>query len=115
MSYEEIQGEIMTMSDNVEPGLSGTSTDWEGAQEQDYIHVHWSWPGGITGIDWYYLSGQLLQIENIAKDPTLEDNEKRTQINEIVFTSVTALINSYSFDDMHQYYDEKNPSCITVG
>ena len=46
MPYEEIQGEIMTMANNVDLGLSGTSTDYEGAQSQTF-RVRWIIQGGF--------------------------------------------------------------------
>ena len=50
MPYEEIQGEVVTMSDNLEAGFSGESTDWNGAllnsQDEDawgtFRNHYWS-------------------------------------------------------------------------
>lgn len=47
MPYEEIQGEVVTMSENSDVGFSGQSTDWPGAQ-QAFVKVYWTSTGGIT-------------------------------------------------------------------
>lgn len=79
MPYEEINGEIMVMSNDAEPGLSGTSTDYNGADSHTF-EVRWVYPGGISSIDWHGLN-ENYQITNIAEDTGIAREVKINSIN----------------------------------
>lgn len=107
MPYEEIQGEIMTMANNVDLGLSGTSTDYEEAQSHTF-RVRWSYPGGISGTSWSGLNNSD-EITNIANG--VDTNEgKINSINGIIYDHVRTLLTTGGWDEFYAMH--KN--CITI-
>ena len=108
MPYEEINGEIMVMSNDAEPGLSGTSTDYEGAQSQTF-EVRWVYPGGIINLDWNVLNGNN-QITDIAEETSLPRETKINNINGIVYSHVRDLLTIEGWDDFYDVYG----GCVTI-
>lgn len=108
MPYEEINGEIMVMSNDAEPGLSGTSTDYEGAQSQTF-EVRWFYPGGIINLGWNALDDNG-QITSIAGDNSLSREIKINNINGIVYSHVRNLLTTEGWDDFYDHYYE----CVTI-
>ena len=108
MPYEEINGEIMVMSNDAEPGLSGTSTDFEGAQSQTF-EVRWVYPGGIISLDWSALNDNG-QITNIVEDNSLSRETKINNINGIVYSHVRNLLTTEGWDDFYDIYG----GCVTI-
>ena len=106
MPYEEIQGEIMTMANNVDLGLSGTSTDYEGAQSQTF-RVRWIYPGGISGGNW---SGINEQSINAIAGSSESDKNKINSINEIVYNYVKTLLTTDGWDAFYDTYG----GCIDI-
>lgn len=106
MPYEEIQGEIMTMANNVDLGLSGTSTDYEGAQSQTFL-VKWHYPGGISGINWSEINEQ--SIDDIAGSSE-SDKNKINSINGIVYNYVKTLLTTEGWDAFYDTYG----GCIEI-
>lgn len=107
MPYEEIQGEIMTMANNVDLGLSGTSTDYEGAQSQTF-HVRWSYPGGISGTSWSGLNDSA-EITSIANGSDTNEG-KINSINGIIYAHVRTLLTEGGWDAFYA----SHASCITI-
>ena len=108
MPYEEINGEIMVMSNDAEPGLSGTSTDYEGAQSQTF-EVRWLYPGGIINLGWNALDDND-QITSIAGDNSLSRETKINNINGIVYSHVRNLLTTEGWDDFYDNYGV----CVTI-
>ena len=107
MPYEEIQGEVVTMANDTELGLSGTSTDYEGAQSQTF-EVRWSYPAGIANINWDGLD-ENYQITSIAESSDSREH-KINEINGQVYGHVRELLTTEGWD---LFYD-KYVSCITI-
>ena len=113
MPYEEIQGEVVTMSDNLEAGFSGESTDWDGA-DQTFVKVYWTSTGGIiNSSNWADFNDNNRIIEAI-NNPDLSVEEKREEINSIIYPQVTALLNSHD-EDAWGAFRNQYWSCVTVG
>lgn len=113
MPYEEIQGEVVTMSDNLEAGFSGESTDWNGA-DQTFVKVYWTSTGGIINSgDWADFNDNNSIIDAI-KNSDLSVAEKREEINSIIYPQVTALLNSQD-EDAWGTFRNHYWSCVTVG
>lgn len=108
MPYEEINGEIMVMSNDAEPGLSGTSTDYEGAQSQTF-EVRWVYPGGIINLGWNALDDND-QITSIAGDNSLSRETKINNINGIVYSHVRNLLTTEGWDNFYDNYG----GCVTI-
>lgn len=107
MPYEEIQGEVVTMANDTELGLSGTSTDYKGAQSQTF-EVRWNYPGGIANKDWDGINDSN-QITKIAESSA----SRETKINEIngqVYGHVRELLTTHGWDPFYDSYK----SCITI-
>lgn len=122
MQYEEIQGEIITMSNEVESGISGNSTDWDGALNKA-IEVRWTYPGGISsmynaayGDIWGgEIGGQIDVLIKQYESGELNVAPFRTQVNEIVYKRVTQLLNygseaEISWNEWKDTYE----NCVTV-
>lgn len=108
MPYEEINGEIMVMSNDAEPGLSGTSTDYNGADSHTF-EVRWVYPGGISNLNWHALDDNY-QITNIAENTGIAREEKINSINGIVYGHVRDLLTIEGWDDFYDHYSE----CVTI-
>lgn len=108
MPYEEIQGEIMTMSAEVNSGISGVSTDYEDAQSQTF-QVRWIYPGGISGMDWVNLNNSGA-IDNIVAQET-SNQEKINSINGIVYNYIRELLTVDGWDEFHDKYGK---SCVSI-
>ena len=107
MPYEEIQGEVVAMANDTELGLSGTSTDYEGAESHTF-EVRWSYPAGIANKNWDGLNNND-QITNIAES----SDARETKINEIngeVYGHVRVLLTTEGWDLFYDNYE----SCITI-
>ena len=107
MPYEEIQGEVVAMANDTELGLSGTSTDYVGAQSQTF-EVRWNYPGGIVNIDWNGLNDSN-QIDDIATG----SDSRETKINNIngqVYGHVRELLTIEGWDPFYDKYS----SCVTI-
>ena len=107
MPYEEIQGEVVAMANDTELGLSGTSTDYVGAQSQTF-EVRWNYPGGIVSMNWDGLNDSN-QITKIAESSA----SRETKINEIngqVYGHVRELLTTHGWDSFYDSYE----SCITI-
>ena len=122
MAYEQISGEIMTMSNNVETGISGISTDWEGALNRA-IEVRWTYPGGISSLNsdpygdiWGGEIGSRIHELTLSYDSgALDASSFRTRVNQIVYQRVTQLLNQG--DDVSPSWNgwkESYESCVTV-
>lgn len=122
MAYEQISGEIMTMSNNVETGISGISTDWDGALNRA-IEVRWTYPGGISSLNsapygdiWGGEIGSRIDELILSYDSgALDASSFRTQVNQIVYQRVTQLLNQG--DDVSPSWNgwkESYESCVTV-
>lgn len=122
MQYEEIQGEIITMSNEVESGISGNSTDWDGALNKA-IEVRWTYPGGISSMNnatygdiWGgEIGDQIDVLINQYESGALNVASFRTQVNEIVYKRVTQLLNygseaEISWNEWKDTYE----NCVTV-
>ena len=108
MTYEQIEGEIMTMSVETDSGFSGISTDYEGAQSQTF-QVRWIYPGGITSKDWHGLDDNG-EITSIAAQE-VSNQEKSNKINGIVYAHIKDLLTIHGWDEFH---DEYGSSCVTI-
>ena len=108
MPYEEINGEIMVMSNDAEPGLSGTSTEYDGADSHTF-EVRWVYPGGIINFNWHGLNDNY-QITNIADDTGIQREEKINSINGIVYGHVKDLLTIEGWDYFYDHYSE----CVTI-
>lgn len=107
MPYEEIQGEVVTMANDTELGLSGTSTDYEDAQSHTF-EVRWSYPAGIANKNWDGLNDNN-QITDIAGS----SDSREAKINEIngqVYGHVRELLTTAGWDLFYDKYE----SCITI-
>ena len=123
MPYEEIQGEIMTMSYNdAEPGVSGVSTETPGALNKS-VEVRWVYPGGISGLNnatygdiWGGQIGSLVQeVINQYETGSLDIASFRTQVNSIVYSRVTGLLNQGAdVDPSWNEWKETYVSCVTI-
>ena len=122
MPYEEIQGEVVTMSDNLEAGFSGESTDWDGALNRA-IEVRWTYPGGISslynapyGDIWGgEIGSRIDELISSYDSGALDASSFRTQVNQIVYQRVTQLLNQG--DDVSPSWNgwkESYESCVTV-
>ena len=113
MPYEEINGEVVTMALNDDIGFSGESTDFPG-EHQTYIKVYWNSTSGITRMGSWAGFNNDEKITTILGDSSLSDEEKKTEINKVIYPQVTALLNSTDRDAWgsfrNQYY-----GCVTVG
>ena len=107
MPYEEIQGEVVAMANDTELGLSGTSTDYEGAQSQTF-EVRWNYPGGIVDISWDGINNDN-QITDIA-DSSASRETKINEINGEVYGHVRVLLTTEGWDSFYDNY----VSCITI-
>ena len=107
MPYEEIQGEVVAMANDTELGLSGTSTDYEGAESQTF-EVRWNYPGGIVNINWDGLDDNN-QITNIAESSDARET-KINNINGYVYGHVRDLLTIDGWDPFYDTYG----NCITI-
>ncbi len=113
MPYEEINGEVVTMALNDDIGFSGESTDFPG-EHQTYIKVYWNSTNGITRMgDWAEFNNDE-EITTILGNSSLSDEDKKTQINEIIYHQVTALLNSIDEDAWGSFRNHYY-GCVTVG
>ena len=108
MPYEEIQGEIMTMSAEVDSGISGISTDYDEAQNHAF-QVRWVYPGGISGKDWHGLNDSHTIDNIVARE--ISNDEKINSINGEVYNHIKELLTTHGWDD---FYDEYGGSCVSI-
>lgn len=107
MPYEEIQGEVVTMANDTELGLSGTSTEYDGAQSKTF-EVRWNYPGGIVSINWDGLDDNK-QITDIAESSDARET-KINNINGHVYGHVRDLLTIHGWDTFYDTYG----NCITI-
>lgn len=107
MPYEQIQGEIMTMSAETDSGFSGISTDYEGAQSQTF-QVRWIYPGGISSKDWHGVNDNG-EIDSIAAGET-SNQAKINEINGIVYAHIRDLLTTGGWDIFYDEYE----TCVTI-
>lgn len=122
MPYEEIHGEIVTMSNEVESGISGNSTDWDGALNKA-IEVRWTHPGGISSMNNYTygdiwggeIGNQINVLINQYESGELDVASFRTKVNETVYKRVTQLLNYGPEAELswNEWYHTYKP-CVTV-
>lgn len=122
MPYEEIHGEIVTMSNEVESGISGNSTDWDGALNKA-IEVRWTYPGGISSMnnDTYgdiwggEIGDQINALINQYESGALDVASFRTHVNETVYKRVTQLLNYGSEAELSwNVWKDTYETCVTV-
>ena len=113
MPYEEINGEVVTMALNDDIGFSGESTDFPG-EHQTYIKVYWNSTSGITREGGWAEFNNKGEITAILDNTVLSDEEKKTEINKVIYPQVTALLNSTDKDAWGSFRNEYY-GCVTVG
>ena len=122
MPYEEIHGEIVTMSNEVESGISGNSTDWDGALNKA-IEVRWTYPGGISSMNNHTygdiwggeIGNQINVLINQYESGALDVASFRTQVNETVYKRVTQLLNYGSEAELSwNEWKDTYETCVTV-
>ena len=113
MPYEEINGEVVTMALNDDIGFSGESTDFPG-EHQTYIKVYWNSTSGITRMGNWAGFNNRGEITAILDNASLTDEDKKTEINKVIYPQVTELLNSTDRDAWGSFRNHYY-GCVTVG
>lgn len=121
MPYEDIQGEIVTMSNEVDSGISGNSTDWTGALNRA-IEVRWKYPGGISSMNlnaygdiWGGEIGEKVDALIVQYEAgTLSVNDFRTQVNILVYNRVTQLLSNDPEELTWNHWAGTYQPCVTI-
>ena len=116
MPYEEMTGETYPMTLDNDDSLSGSSTDWEGADDASKsVTVRWTWPSGIINIGWDALStGLQSSITDIANDSASSTTDRISRINQAIYNYVSYLMEpgGESYDDFADKFVGTN--CIVI-
>lgn len=114
MPYEEINGEVVTMSNTEDLGFSGESTDFPG-EHQTYVKVYWNSISGITRKGNWFNFNQNDEITTILQNTTLSESDKELQINQAIYPQVTILLNDTTDPTAWGNFRKNYDGCVTVG
>lgn len=120
MSYEAVQGEIITMSNDIETGVSGVSTEAPGAANKT-IEVRWRYPGGISGLmdttrfdEWGGLGEQISPYINQYETNQIDKQTFINNVNTIIYNRVSQLLQpGYENPSWNEWSAPFN-SCISI-